>query len=50
MIFNENQEHSGLGFMIAKKIVEEHNGTLQIKSGNDGTSFHMEIPKKLLAA
>ena len=50
MSFNENQEHSGLGFMIAKKIVEEHNGTLQIKSGTDGTSFQMEIPKKLLAA
>lgn len=50
MSFNENQEHSGLGFMIAKKIIEEHNGTLQIKSGSDGTSFQMEIPKKLLAA
>ena len=50
MSFNENQEHSGLGFMIAKKIVEEHEGTLQIRSGSEGTVFYMEIPKKLNAA
>jgi len=50
MNFNENQEHSGLGFMIARKIVEEHNGNLKIKSGNDGISFHIEIPKDLIAS
>ncbi len=47
MSFNENQEHSGLGFMIARKIVEEHDGTLDIRSGSEGTVFYMEIPKEL---
>lgn len=40
----------GLGLSIAKKIVAEHNGTMQVKSytdtGKTGTTFIMRLPVK----
>tara|TARA_B100000029_G_scaffold375373_1_gene369771 strand:+ start:3822 stop:5312 length:1491 start_codon:yes stop_codon:yes gene_type:complete len=53
MSFDEDQEHVGLGYILAKKIVENHGGTLEIKAeeeGEEGTQFNLEIPKDLLAA
>tara|TARA_B100000029_G_scaffold453735_1_gene479782 strand:- start:770 stop:1105 length:336 start_codon:yes stop_codon:yes gene_type:complete len=50
MNFNEDEEHVGLGYILAKKIVENHGGTLEVKAEEEGTEFNLEIPKGLLAA
>jgi signal transduction histidine kinase len=40
-------DSSGLGMPIAKRIVEKHNGTIEVESPGPGkgTSFHIQIPK-----
>ena len=50
MDFEEDFEHIGLGYVLAKKIVEDHQGTLKMKSDKSGTQFSLEIPKGQLAA
>ena len=45
MNYDEDSEHVGLGYILAKKIVENHGGTLMIKAAEEGTLFNLEIPK-----
>jgi signal transduction histidine kinase len=37
---------TGLGLAIVKKIVEEHGGTVTVRSSNAGTTFELRIPQK----
>jgi putative nucleotidyltransferase with HDIG domain len=39
-------EHAGLGLTIVKNLVNELNGSITCKSGKQGTSFHVLLPKK----
>ena len=50
MNYDEDSEHVGLGYILAKKIVENHGGTLMIKAAEEVTLFNLEIPKNLLAS
>jgi signal transduction histidine kinase len=36
---------TGLGLYIAKRVVEEHNGTINVKSDAEGTTFSMNFPR-----
>ncbi|MFW6160677.1 MAG: ATP-binding protein, partial [Acidobacteriota bacterium] len=47
LYYSTKEAGTGLGLPIAKKIIDEHQGSLQIKSKeNRGTSVSIEIPKK----
>lgn len=35
----------GIGLYYTKKIIEKHNGTIDLKLSNDGTMFKISIPK-----
>ena len=37
---------TGLGLAIVKKIVEEHGGTVGVRSSNRGTTFELRLPQK----
>ena len=40
---------TGLGLAVAKKIVEEHEGSISVKSNpNEGTSFTLRLPIRSL--
>lgn len=40
-------EGTGLGLLIAKQIIDAHNGTIWISSEeNNGTNFFITLPKK----
>lgn len=42
---NNQQDGSGIGLAICKKIVEQHNGTIKVDSKpNEGTVFTIELP------
>lgn len=43
--YTTKEKGTGLGFMISKKIIENHSGKVQIKSGkNVGTTIEVELP------
>lgn len=45
--FTTKEKGSGLGLAISKRIIEAHNGTIQVKSKEgEGTEFTITIPKK----
>lgn len=41
-----NGDHHGLGLYLCKKIIESHNGTIQLKEGekNSGCTFQIKLP------
>ena len=39
---------TGLGLAVAKKIVDEHHGSIEVESGPDGTTFHVKLPAEQL--
>jgi len=41
---------TGLGLAIVKKIVEEHGGTISVKSSPKGATFELRLPQPELAA
>jgi signal transduction histidine kinase len=41
---NLDQKGSGLGLAITKKIIEDHNGQIEIKSSNQGTEVLLTLP------
>lgn len=44
--FSTKSEGTGLGLIIAKNIIEEHNGTISVESsGGNGTSFKISLPR-----
>jgi signal transduction histidine kinase len=43
----DKSEREGLGLYIAKRIIEEHNGTIWVRStAKSGTTFCFSVPKK----
>jgi signal transduction histidine kinase len=40
----EEEEGTGLGLFIARRIATEHDGTIEVRSGAGGTSFLVAIP------
>lgn len=41
---------TGLGLSIVKKIVEEHEGTIDVETGEGGTTFSLRLPQAEVAA
>jgi two-component system sensor histidine kinase HydH len=46
--FTTKARGTGLGLAICKKIIEEHKGTIEIESSNDGTKVTIVLPKAWL--
>lgn len=45
---SKGREGTGLGLYIAKKVIQQHGGTISVKSKpGQGTCFTIELPKKL---
>jgi PAS domain S-box-containing protein len=42
--YTTKQHGTGLGLTVSKKIVEDHNGTISVKSDEDGTTFTIWLP------
>lgn len=42
--FTTNDEGTGLGLSVSRKIVETHDGSMQVNSVENGTSFIIELP------
>jgi signal transduction histidine kinase len=42
--FTTKDYGTGIGLTLAKKIVEDHNGSISVKSDEDGTVFTLWIP------
>jgi signal transduction histidine kinase len=46
--FSTKKEGTGLGLSIAKRIVNDHDGFIRVRSApGEGTQFLIEIPTKL---
>ena len=43
--YDEDVDHSGLGYIIMKQIIESHKGLIDIKSHSEGIQFVVSIPK-----
>ena len=44
--FSTKETGTGLGLAIVKKIIEDHNGTIEVESHlNEGTKFSVNLPK-----
>ena len=43
--YDEDKDHSGLGYIIMKQIIESHKGLIDIKSVAEGIEFVISIPK-----
>ena len=44
--FTTKEHGTGLGLTVSKKIVEDHGGSISVKSDEDGTSFTIWLPLK----
>jgi PAS domain S-box-containing protein len=42
--FSTKDEGTGLGLSISRKIIENHGGTMTVKSGTSGTAFSIRLP------
>lgn len=42
--FSTKKEGVGLGLAIAQKLLLQHNGTIQVESGQEGTLFRVQLP------
>jgi signal transduction histidine kinase len=44
--FSTRETGTGLGLAIVKKIIDDHNGTIDVKSHlNEGTKFTVKLPR-----
>ncbi|MGO8879883.1 MAG: ATP-binding protein, partial [Desulfomonilaceae bacterium] len=44
--FTTKEHGTGLGLTVSKKIVEDHGGSISVKSDEDGTAFTIWLPLK----
>jgi len=44
--FTTKEHGTGLGLTVSKKIVEDHGGSISVKSDDDGTAFTIWLPLK----
>jgi two-component system sensor histidine kinase HydH len=42
--FTKRAEGTGLGLTIVHRILDEHDGHIEVESGPQGTTFHVSIP------
>ena len=44
--FSTKETGTGLGLAIVKKIIDDHDGTIEVESAsNEGTKFTVKLPK-----
>jgi len=43
----KNEKSNGLGLFIARRIIEEHRGTITVQSGSGGTTFTISLPLQM---
>ena len=43
--YDEDKDHSGLGYIIMKQIIESHKGLIDINNASEGVEFVVSIPK-----
>lgn len=44
--FTTKESGTGLGMSIAQSIVTQHRGSIRFESGQDGTRFHVRLPRR----
>ncbi|MES9684507.1 ATP-binding protein, partial [Gottfriedia acidiceleris] len=44
--FSTKDDGTGLGLSLTKKLIQNHNGTICVKSDNNGTTFTITLPIK----
>ena len=45
LYFTTKKEGNGLGLSISQKIISQHNGLIEVRSTNSGTTFKIVVPK-----